>query len=146
MSCEDTSTPGGHYWNSELFGDTDPWPLVSYDGTDDGTSTTHFFIDNGFALDENEGHTVVVHGQNKERIGCGVLQKMKRDPNDVLVVKVQDDVEKFLSASIDTYPGADVYIQGIVNLRFNPDGSFLTKLDLKGVLSSCTDCGIHVHA
>jgi hypothetical protein len=39
--------------------------------------------------------------------------------------------------------GADV--SGSVNLRFNADGTFLTKLNVEGLLPGCLNCGIHVH-
>lgn len=60
-----------------------------------------------------------------------------------------DDEKYFLRAEIGMYPDsvmeAGAFISGLVTLRFNPDGTFLTKLDLQGLLPGCTNCGAHVH-
>jgi hypothetical protein len=53
-----------------------------------------------------------------------------------------------LRAIVRTYPDTEVpdaFVYGYVTLRFNPDGSFLTKLNLNGLLPNCLNCGAHAH-
>jgi hypothetical protein len=53
-----------------------------------------------------------------------------------------------LRAIMRTYPDTEVpdaFVYGYVTLRFNPDGSFLTKLNLNGLLPNCLNCGAHAH-
>ena len=49
----------------------DPWNFVSYNATDDGTTTTGFYMDTGLGLQENDGHAVVIHIAGGARVGCG---------------------------------------------------------------------------
>jgi hypothetical protein len=56
--------------------------------------------------------------------------------------------EATLRAIMNTYPDTeipDTFVYGYVTLRFNPDGSFLTKLNLNGLLPNCLNCGAHAH-
>jgi hypothetical protein len=60
-----------------------------------------------------------------------------------------DSNEYFLTADMGPYPGTKVGagsdVSGSVNLHFNADGTFLTKLNVEGLLADCTNCGVHVH-
>jgi hypothetical protein len=66
-------------------------------------------------------------------------------------VRNDDDHPKYdatLRAVMNTYPDTEVpntFLYGYVTLRFNPDGSFLTKLNINGLLPTCLNCGAHAH-
>ena len=79
-SCESASLVGGpHYWNPVTYGTVDPWTVVNgsyYNSDACGNANSYFYLDSGYGLDANDGHTVVVHAQNGTRIGCGTLSRV----------------------------------------------------------------------
>jgi Cu/Zn superoxide dismutase len=57
-----------------------------------------------------------------------------------------------LIAQIGPYPGSTSSASGTVSISFNKDGDMTIKMDVSGVVATCTDtvtganqCGIHIH-
>ena len=75
-------------------------------------------------------------------------QGEKGDSNEVSNDGDHPKYDATLRAIMRTYPDTEVpdtFLYGYVTLRFNPDGSFLTKLNLNGLLPNCLNCGAHAH-
>jgi hypothetical protein len=72
-TCATAADVGGHFWDASV---PDPWITAIgsvYNSDDEGCAKSEFTVDSGFDYDTNIGHAVVVHAQNGDRIGCGVL-------------------------------------------------------------------------
>jgi len=72
-TCSNADLVGDHYWAPA--GTPDPWTsdLTYYDSDMDGNATGEFFVENGYSIDENIGHAVVIHAADGKRVGCGLL-------------------------------------------------------------------------
>lgn len=79
VSCSSKDQVMGHYWNSSNIGELDPWVNVTYNTNKDGMSGG--FVDlmggNGYTIDENVGHAIVIHDESGNKIACGILMKRK---------------------------------------------------------------------
>lgn len=75
VSCDNKEQVMGHYWNSTALGESDPWTNVTYTTNEDGISgeTIMLMGGNGYSIEENNGHAVVIHDQNGTKFGCGIL-------------------------------------------------------------------------
>ena len=77
-SCDTADVVGGHYWDS---GKTeDQWVTAYgavYNSDASGKDKDAFDLTNGYDIDGNDGHAVVIHAQDGSRVGCGVLSKGK---------------------------------------------------------------------
>jgi len=75
-TCNDASKIGDPYYNKGFIG-IDPWIPengVYYDtGWRNYTSISAFQLNIGYNEKETLGHAIVVHAQDGERIGCGLL-------------------------------------------------------------------------
>lgn len=136
-SCDDPSRPLGHYWDKELLGETaadDPWNYVFYNATQEGGSSSGFFMNSGFAMEDNEGHAFVIHTEGGDRVGCGVLKKQQ--------------VRTVLTASqVGRYPEytGELQPEGSVEVEFMVDGSLKFSYDMLGLAPECVKCGVHIH-
>jgi len=74
-TCDDSTAVKDHYYNSNVF-DSDPWSSVTYISNEDGRSSTLTTLTggNGYSLEENANHAMVVHDSTGTRIACGLLQ------------------------------------------------------------------------
>lgn len=117
----------------------DPWNFVSYNATDDGTTTTGFYMDTGLGLQENDGHAVVIHIAGGARVGCGVL-KMKKVES--------EDIKSLVEKDVGPYPGytGELKPEGSVQLDVFPDSSLKFAFAMSGLAPNCIHCGFHVHA
>lgn len=73
-SCDTPDGPLGHGWNSDKVNDMwlDEYGAV-YNSDGGGRAEGDFYLTNGFGIEDNVGHAVVVHGQSGNRLGCGIL-------------------------------------------------------------------------
>jgi hypothetical protein len=73
--CNDNDEIAGHYWTPSS--DLDPWQEARYDSNAKGRVDMEIHIPggNGYSLEENEMHSVVVHDATGARISCGILYK-----------------------------------------------------------------------
>lgn len=80
FSCNSTEHVMGHYWNSTNIGEPDPWINVTYNTNKDGISGG--FVDlvggNGYSINENVGHAIVIHDESGNKIACGILVKRSK--------------------------------------------------------------------
>lgn len=79
VSCEVADNVGGHFWDLNLT-PVDMWTPTGgavYNSDSDGKAKGSFEIQNGFKYTYNKG-VVVIHKQDGERIGCGILSKSKK--------------------------------------------------------------------
>mmetsp|Transcript_22865 Transcript_22865/g.45740 ORF Transcript_22865/g.45740 Transcript_22865/m.45740 type:complete len:153 (+) Transcript_22865:98-556(+) len=72
-TCSDADLVGGHYWAPA--GTEDPWmnDVTYYDSNSSGNAIGQFSIENGYLMEGNVGHAVVVHDSEGVRVGCGIL-------------------------------------------------------------------------
>lgn len=71
-SCANAGAVGGHYWTPTT--NPDPWNIVMWNSTADGTATATFYVMTGYGYDDNLGHAVTIHNSTGGRVGCGVLE------------------------------------------------------------------------
>jgi Cu/Zn superoxide dismutase len=71
-SCEeaDEGAVGGHFFNREKTFDLD----TGYTTDDDGKAKGTFIGYNGYGIEENHLHVVVLHAKNMAKVACGVLE------------------------------------------------------------------------
>ena len=76
-SCQTKEGPGGHYWDQRTIS-SDPWSTTwTVDAT--GMVSGTFDVISGYTTDQVLSYTVVVH-QGSEKVGCGVLIDVVKDP------------------------------------------------------------------
>jgi len=143
-TCDDATLVGGHYWNDREGTKNDPWNPANgavYKSNSEGMSKAKFIIRSGYNIDDNEGHAVVVHGQDGTRIGCGVLSKSKE------AADTCQEKSTLFQACITKYPGyeGDLDISGKVYTRYEHERLSLLY-DLHGAEIGCDTCGIHIHS
>merc|ERR1719491_2351123 len=133
-SCATVNDPLGHYYNPLVYPE-DPWNTV-YTSSSDGSASGSYFLSNGYSNDENNGHTVVVHGAGGARIACGVI-------TDTPVYNCFSP----LSGCMSSYPAydGDLEVLGKVKVEYTTLNKFNFTYDLKGLGADCVDCGIHIH-
>jgi len=74
--CDDYDEIGFHYWRP--MSADDPWGDIRYQSNSKGTTQMTIIIPdgNGYTMEENDGHAVVMHDADGNRISCGILGKM----------------------------------------------------------------------
>ncbi len=79
VSCNSNDQVMGHYWNISALGELDPWVNVTYTTNKGGVSGASVVLmgGNGYSMEENVGHAIVIHGQDGEKIACGILMKSR---------------------------------------------------------------------
>lgn len=76
FNCDTSDEVMGHYWNQineeSLL---DPWLTTTYSTNEVGTADGSIWMlgGNGYSVEENNGHAIVVHDRNGKKVGCGVL-------------------------------------------------------------------------
>ena len=74
VSCDSHEEVLGHGWNTEVLRDL--WTLAGgaiYSTNTKGTADGMFHLYNGFKIEENVHHALVIHDFDGTRVGCGVL-------------------------------------------------------------------------
>jgi len=74
--CDDSDEIGFHYsWTRSGY---DPWEDVRYESNSRGTTQMTIMLPegNGYTMQENYGHAVVMHDADGNRISCGILGTM----------------------------------------------------------------------
>jgi len=105
-----------------------------YSTFDSGVSNSAFKFDNGYNIDENIGHAIIVEDSKGVAIGCGILGEERKD--------------KILKAEMGIYPGytGELEAFGTVNVTYYDDDTFNFYYDVSGLEPHCKNCGIHIHA
>ena len=102
MSCADSGTVGGHYYDDSWR--ADPWGTTwASDAT--GGAAGSFVIDTGYGASENLGHAVVVHASDGTRIACGVLVDVAGGMSDADMVSAKSSdpfVERGAATTVET--------------------------------------------
>lgn len=136
-SCVSNELGGNFYASNESVNSTDPWNKddavynVKYVN---GMTKDAFLVNNGYNLEQNNGHAVVLYGSdNTTIVSCGVLER--------------DSLTNILVADLGVYPGysGDLAVYGHVSAEFNNEGSFKFHYHLHGLEPNCTNCGVHIH-
>ena len=120
-TCDDKDLVGGHYWDPAKT--IDLWTTAGgtvYNTPATATSTTgSFSLNNGFDVEGNDSHAVVVHDSTGARYGCGVLSTSRK------VAKAGCKASKkpkniVLEACVDNYPGYEgsLDISGKIEARY----------------------------
>ena len=68
-SCD---SAGGHYFNNAVV--NNQWGRSNYNTFGNGKPKRSIFMFNGYTIDENVGHAIVIHSVNGPKIACGILQ------------------------------------------------------------------------
>jgi len=74
LSCDSHEEVLGHGWNTEVVRDL--WTMSGgaiYSTDKKGTADGMFHLYNGFKIEENVHHALVIHDADGTRVGCGVL-------------------------------------------------------------------------
>jgi len=79
-TCAAANEVGGHYYNTNETNGIDPW-ITEWESDSEGSSTTMFLINSGYALEDNLDHAVVVHDSSGTRIACGTLKLLETIPS-----------------------------------------------------------------
>jgi len=148
-TCSDADLVYGHYWAPA--GTPDPWTgdVTYYDSDADGNATGDFVVVNGYSMEGNVGHAVVVHASDGSRIGCGVLEsKTKQGKSGKVGKKAKSKKSKHsnLSADIGVYPEytGDITMSGNVEISFD-EYAMDFMFEGEGLEADCANCGIHIH-
>lgn len=72
-SCKDADKVDGHYYAPKADGDY--WKNANWVSDANGEAHGSFRLISGLSSKQNEGHAVVVHASNGDRIGCGILEQ-----------------------------------------------------------------------
>lgn len=72
MDCTDSSTIGGHFYDSTAL-TTDPWLTVTYDASTMPSVMKDVVVETGKTASEIEGRTMVIHDYDGERLACGTI-------------------------------------------------------------------------
>jgi len=78
-TCDDADLVEGHYWDAAKTEDL--WTTAGgavYNSDAGGNTKDHFHLTNGYDVDGNNGHAVVIHAQDGSRVACGVLSKSRK--------------------------------------------------------------------
>ena len=77
VSCSNSEQVMGHYWSTSTLSELDPWVNVTYTTNKGGFSGGFVVLmgGNGYSLEENIGHAIVIHDEDGKKIGCGILMK-----------------------------------------------------------------------
>jgi hypothetical protein len=73
-SCDDPDLVLGHYWDAEVVQDL--WTAVGgsiYSTDSKGKAKGSFNLYNGFGIEKNYLHAVVIHAEDGTRAACGIL-------------------------------------------------------------------------
>merc|ERR1719409_1880445 len=68
-SCDDSSSQGGHLYDSSV---SDPWPAVTYGSTDENGHAMFAFNEDN-VVEDPSGYPFVVHANDGSRVICGVF-------------------------------------------------------------------------
>ena len=148
-TCDDADLVGGHYWDATKTEDL--WTTAG--GAVYNTEPTSkkakgsFSLTNGYDVEGNDGHAVVIHTSGGARVGCGVLSTSRKAAKSCKASKKPKQL--VLEACVDKYPGytGTLEISGKIKARYpNADSGQVTMdYNLKGVESGCETCGLHIH-
>jgi len=127
-SCEEV---GKNYYNDTSMKE-DPWERTTYDTDNEGFSRSGFRIDNGYNLEKNNDHYVVLFSSDRSSVGCGWLHR--------------ESTDKILVAYLSVYPNYSGYsVYGHVALKFHDDKSFNLTYNFHNTEKNCKNCGIHIN-
>jgi hypothetical protein len=74
-SCDSPEVVGGHYWKDDVVRDL--WTIQGgsvYSTDSDGKGKGSFNMYNGYGIEENANHAVVIHAKDGSRVACGLLR------------------------------------------------------------------------
>jgi hypothetical protein len=144
-TCDDKDLVGGHYWDPAKTEDL--WTAAGvYNTTFKGNAKGSFSLTNGFDLEANLGHAVVMHDSAGTRIGCGVLS-YSRDAAKGCVKRPQPRV--VLEACVTKYPGytGSLDMKGKIKAKYGSasNSEVAMSFNLKEAAPNCETCGLHIH-
>jgi hypothetical protein len=148
-TCDDKDLVGGHYWDPDKT--IDLWTTAGgtvYNTPATATSTTgSFSLNNGFDVEGNDSHAVVVHDSTGARYGCGVLSTSRKAAKGCKTPKKPKSI--VLEACVDKYPDyvGSLDISGKIKARYHytSSGKVTVEYNLKGADKDCETCGLHIH-
>jgi Cu/Zn superoxide dismutase len=72
-SCAERNAVGGHYYDTSMYTDTviEPWTATFWSSDMGGRAYGTIVVNNGYSMQQNIGHVVVLHDSEGVRIGCG---------------------------------------------------------------------------
>jgi len=142
-TCADHASVGGHYWNQT----SDPWTTENgavYNTNSEGMSKNNYKLDSGYDLEQNFGHAVVVHDQDGDRIGCGVLSKGKKAAKKCKAKKKKTTLTACIT-KLPQYKGDLEDVGGYITVVFNRD-QLKFSWYIRGSDRTCKGCGMHIHS
>jgi Cu/Zn superoxide dismutase len=139
-SCFNSTTQGGHYFESPVT--DDPWMEERY--SSDETGFALFSSVAVIGTSNLEGRAFVVHAEDGSRVGCGLLTELKDDTRILQANTVglaSSTVESESKAVI--FPGTDrICVGGNVD-ALQPD---ILSFQAGGLDCNATNgCGVHIH-
>jgi Cu/Zn superoxide dismutase len=140
-SCFNSTTQGGHYFESPVT--DDPWMEERY--SSDETGFALFSSVTVIGTSNLEGRAFVVHAEDGSRVGCGLLTELKDDTRILQANTVglaSSTVESESKAVI--FPGTDrICVGGNVD-ALQPD---ILSFQAGGLDCNATNgCGVHIHS
>jgi hypothetical protein len=155
-TCDNAALVLGHYWDKEKTDDL--WTSAGgavYNSSPSGESVGSFMLTNGYGVEDNAGHAVVVHDSDGARYGCGVLSSaISTRAAKKLVRKDCKKPKKpkkiVLETCVEKYPDYDgtLDISGKIRAKFkdSSDTKITMQYDLSGADPDCVTCGLHIHS
>jgi Cu/Zn superoxide dismutase len=86
-ACTNSTTQGGHYFDEDIYGDTDPWATVGYWATDDDGYTGAIPLSVGMGNLDIEGKPFIVHANDGSRVACGIIESTSLSHEEYLFLK-----------------------------------------------------------
>jgi hypothetical protein len=134
-ACTDTSTQGGHYYDTSV---SDPWGAIKYESTN-GMGIGHFDFEMTTSATDVDGKTFIVHNNAGARVACGILSLVDSTSATLAPLSggsVQGGVTIYSSSSKIVGAGWASGLEANL-LAFSKGGTNCT---------SGNGCGVHVHS
>lgn len=87
MDCSDSSTIGGHFYDSTAL-TTDPWLTITYDASTMPSVMKDVAVQSGKTASEIEGRTMVLHDSTGARIACGQISLDAMTPTTTQLIDI----------------------------------------------------------